>query len=230
MSIDILSRLQALADPGYRLFQAKLMPGVDPERILGVRTPALRALARELRDTPEAAAFLAELPHRYYDEMNLHGFLIAQLREFDAVVAALDAFLPYVDNWATCDLLSPKVFRRNRDRLAPEILRWIASDRLYAARFGLEMLMTHYLDEDFDPLWLERAAEVRSEEYYLNMMLAWLFATALAKQWDAALPYLTEHRLDVWVHNKTIRKAIESYRITPEQKTLLRSLRIRSGK
>lgn len=222
----IQTRLFSLQDEGYRQFQAKLMPGVPPERIIGVRTPELRKLAKELNREAGIAAFLAALPHEYYDENNLHGFIISECKDYAKTVAYVDALLPYVDNWATCDLLSTKVFKKHRKELEGEILRWLASAETYTIRFGLEMVMTHYLDDDFDAKWLDRAAAIRSEEYYVNMMLAWLFATALAKQWEAAIPYLLEHRLDRWVHNKTIQKAVESYRITPEQKTYLRSLKV----
>lgn len=222
----IQTRLFSLQDEGYRQFQAKLMPGVPPERIIGVRTPELRKLAKELSREAGIAAFLAALPHDYYDENNLHGFIISECKDYAKTVAYVDALLPYVDNWATCDLLSPKVFKKHRKELEGEILRWLASTETYTIRFGLEMVMTHYLDDDFDVKWLERAAAIRSEEYYVNMMLAWLFATALAKQWGAAIPYLLEHRLDRWVHNKTIQKAVESYRITPEQKAFLRNLKV----
>ena len=222
---DIQRRLFALADPVYRDFQCRLTPSITKERVIGVRTPALRALARELRGTDEAAAFLRALPHEYYDENNLHGYLISELGDYDEAVAAVDAFLPQVDNWATCDGLSPRVFRKHRAELWNKIPEWLASDRTYTERFGIGMLMNHFLDADFRPEALTRAAVLRSDEYYVNMMIAWFFATALAKQWDAALPYLTQRRLDRWCHNKTIQKAVESYRITDEQKAYLRTLK-----
>ena len=221
----IQGRLFALADPAYREFHQKLIPTVDPARVIGVRTPRLRALARELAGTPEAAAFLAALPHQYYEENNLHGLLVCRFRDYGRTVAALEQLLPQVDNWATCDLLRPRAFQGRPLQLEGQLRAWIASPHPYTIRFGLEMVMTHYLEEGFQPQWLELAAGVRSGEYYVNMMVAWLFATALAKQYAAALPYLQERRLDRWTHNRTIQKAVESYRITPEQKALLRGLR-----
>lgn len=222
----ILSRLFALQDKGYREFHSRLMPTVDPKVIIGVRTPELRKLARELKGTPEAEAFLLQLPHQYYEENNLHGMLLEQRRDFDVCLKELERFLPFIDNWATCDLISPKVFKRHLPELLPAIRRWLASDHTYTIRFGIGMLMSHYLEEDtFSPEYPAMVAAVHSEEYYVNMMIAWYFATALAKQYDAVLPYLTEHQLSVWTHNKTIQKAVESYRITAEQKAYLRTLR-----
>lgn len=219
-------RLFALQDLSYRDFQAKLIPTVDPEMVIGIRTPALRKLARELAKGEDVQSFLDGLPHQYYDENNLHAFLIEQCKDFDRTVALLDAFLPYVDNWATCDLCSPKVFAKHLPELLPHIMRWTASNQTYTIRFGLEMLMRYYLDGAFQPAYLELAASLRSEEYYVNMMIAWFFATALAKQYDAALPYLAERRLEAWTHNKTIQKAVESNRISPEQKGYLKTLRL----
>ena len=212
-------------DPAYRAFQSKLMPTVDPETVIGVRTPALRKLAKELAGTQPAEDFLHQLPHRYYEENNLHGLLISSIPDYDAAVAALEEFLPYVDNWATCDLLSPKAFRTHPPELPEQIRRWVENERPYTVRFGLGMLLSFYLDEEFRPEYLDLAAGLRRDEYYVKMMVAWYFATALAKQYQAALPYVEEHRLDRWTHNKTIQKAVESYRITPEQKAYLRSLR-----
>lgn len=222
---EILQRLFALQDLKYRDFQAKLMPTVDKSTIIGVRTPELRKLAKEYAKREEIGAFLDALPHGYYDENNLHGFILCEEKDFGRVIARLDAFLPYIDNWATCDLLSPKVFKKYKAELLPHIRRWLASDQVYTVRFGIEMLMSHYLDEDFAPEYLDSVAAVESEEYYINMMIAWYFATALAKQYDAALPILLEQRLAPWTHNKTIQKAVESYRITPEQKAYLRTLK-----
>ena len=222
---EILQRLFTLQDLKYRDFQAKLMPNVDKDTIIGVRTPELRKLAREFAKREDIGAFLGALPHRYYDENNLHGFLLCEEKDFARVIARLDALLPYIDNWATCDLLSPKVFKRHKAELLPHIRRWLASGEVYTVRFGIEMLMSHYLDEDFVPEYLDCVAAVQSGEYYVNMMIAWYFATALAKQYDAAVPYLTRRRLAPWTHNKTIQKAIESYRIAPEQKARLRTLK-----
>ena len=226
MDMDtIQEKLFALQDLDYRQFQAKLMPTVDPERVIGVRMPALRKLAKELKGTAEAEAFLQTLPHHYYEENNLHGLLLCARSGYEETVAGLDTFLPHVDNWATCDLLSPRAFRSHPPQLPGQIRRWLDSGDTYTVRFGLEMLLSLYLDECFRPEYLDWAAEVRSEEYYVRMMVAWYFATALAKQWAAALPYLEQRRLDQWTYNKTIQKAVESYRITPEQKDALRALR-----
>lgn len=222
---EILQRLFTLQDLQYRDFQAKLMPTVDKSTIIGVRTPELKKLAKEFGKREDVGAFLDELPHTYYDENNLHGFLLCEDKDFDRVIARIDAFLPYVNNWATCDLLSPKVFKKHKAALLPHIRRWLASDKVYTIRFGIETLMSHYLDADFAPEYLDWVAAVESEEYYVNMMIAWYFATALAKQYDAALPILLEQRLAPWTHNKTIQKAIESYRITDEQKAYLRTLK-----
>jgi 3-methyladenine DNA glycosylase AlkD len=221
---ELQERLFAMQDESYRDFQCKLMPTVAREAVIGVRTPMLRALAKNLRGTWEATAFLSSLPHRYYEENNLHAFLIEQITDFDACVAALDAFLPCVNNWATCDSMNPKVLGKHKDRLLPVIERWLDSKDTYAVRFGIKLLMTWFLDEDFEERYLARVARIRSEEYYVNMMIAWYFATALAKQYAATLPYLEEHRLPDWIHAKTVRKAIESYRISKEQKDHLRTL------
>ena len=220
-------RLFAMQDAKYRDFTAKLTPTVPPERIIGVRTPELRKYAVELSKTEDAAAFMAMLPHLYQEENNLHAFLIERIADYDACVAALDAFLPYVDNWATCDSMSPKCLKKQLPRLTGEIRRWMASDRVYTVRFGRGMLMRHFLDDAFDPAYLEWVAALRSEEYYINMMIAWFFATALAKQWDATLPFIVNCRLEPWVHNKAIQKAIESYRIPEDRKIWLRAQKIR---
>ena len=217
--------LFALCDSSYRDFQSKLMPNIDKETIIGVRTPALRKFAKTFAKSPMAAEFIKQLPHRYYEENNLHGFIIETIKDFDTCAGAIDAFLPYVDNWATCDLMSPKVFAKNKEKLLPKIKEWLSSDKTYTVRFGIEMLMSHFLDEDFNPEYLGLVAKVRSDEYYVNMMVAWYFATALAKQWDVTIPYIEKKRLADWTHNKAIQKAIESYRITDEQKKYLRTLK-----
>ena len=224
--LSVQDSLFTLQDLSYKEFQCGLMPTVNPDTVIGVRMPALRKLVKDFAETPEAAEFLKALPHRYYEENNLHGLLISAMRDYDRAVAALDAFLPYVDNWATCDLIRPKVFQKHLPELLEKIQVWLASDHTYTVRFGLEMLMTCYLDDAFRPEYLELAAGVRSGEYYVNMMIAWYFATALAKQYDAALPYLRERRLDPWIHNKAIQKAIESCRVTGEQKAYLRTLKV----
>lgn len=222
---QIRQKLFAMQDESYRAFQCKLMPTVPPERVIGVRIPALRALARELAGTPEGEAFLGQLPHAYYEEDNLHGFLLERIRDYDAALAGVEAFLPYMDNWATCDTTSPRVFAKNTDRLLETVRRWMGSDRVYTVRYGLGMLMRYYLDDGFRPEYLEWAGAVDSEEYYVRMMVAWFFATALAKQPGAAWPWVAEPRLSPWVRAKAIQKALESRRITPEQKQALRALR-----
>ena len=224
----IRARLFALQDEGYRAFHSRLMPTGPPETVIGVRVPALRRLAMRLAGTPQAEAFLRELPHTYYEENNLHAFLLESIRDYDAALAATEKFLPYIDNWATCDSFCPKVFAKHKEDLLPVLRRWMASDHPYTVRYGMEMLMRYYLDEDFRPEHLAWAAAVHSGEYYINMMRAWYFATALAKQPEAALPWLTARRLDVWTHNKTIQKAVESSRIPAETKAFLRTLRVRS--
>lgn len=218
-------RLFDLQDLKYKDFHSKLMPTVDPNLVIGVRTPQLRKFAREFSKTPEAADFLKILPHKYYEENNLHGFLVEGIKDYEECITAVNAFLPYVDNWATCDLMRPKVFGKHLQELLAQIKIWIESKETYTIRFGIEMLMTFYLDEQFDIAYPELVAEVQSEEYYVNMMIAWYFATALAKQYEAVIPYIEQGRLQRWTHNKAIQKAIESYRITEEQKAYLRTLR-----
>ena len=224
---EIRQGLFALKDEKYKEFQKKLIPTVDENTVIGVRKPVLRKYAKDVSGTPGAVIFMQTLPHEYYEENNLHGMLIETMKDYDECIAYLDEFLPYVDNWATCDLISPRVFKKHKDELLVKIKEWMASDRVYTIRFGMEMLMTHFLDEDFKPEYLGMAADVHSEEYYVNMMIAWFFATALAKQYGASLPYIENHCMDRWTHNKTIQKAIESYRITDEQKRYLKSLKIK---
>ncbi len=222
----ISEQIRAIADPGNAAFVSRLLPDIPPEQILGCRTPPLRALAKELDlRSEEVRSFLQTLPHAYFDENQLHAFLIARLKPFDDCLAAVEAFLPYVNNWATCDQLSPAVFRKEAERLLPAIARWLGSPQPYTVRFGIGMLMQHFLDARFQPEYAEKIAAIRSEHYYINMEIAWYFATALAKQPDAILPYLTEQRLPDWVHRKTIQKAIESRRIPDDTKALLRTLR-----
>lgn len=223
----IQRRLFELQDLKYKEFQCKLMPTVDPGTVIGVRTPDLRKLTKEYSKTPESSKFLKILPHRYYDENNLHGFLIEPIKDYDAAVAAVVAFLPYIDNWATCDLISPKVFIKHLPEPYEKIKVWLKSDKTYTVRFGIEMLMSFYLDGNFQPKMLELVAGIRSDEYYINMMIAWYFATALAKQYDAALPYIQNQRMEKWTHNKVIQKAIESYRISDESKVYLRTLKVK---
>ncbi len=238
---EIRRHLFSMQDIPYRDFQSKLIPTMDPRKMIGVRTPALRKFAKELakesglergsksgfeREPNSILSFLQDLPHSYFDEDQLHAFLISGIRDYDQCMEQLERFLPFVDNWATCDQMSPKVFQSHRAQLLEHIKEWIRSKHTYTVRFAIGMLMQHFLDEDFDPAYPILVASVRSEEYYINMMIAWYFATALAKQYERALPFLEEHRLDPWTHNKTIQKAVESYRITPEQKAYLRTLKM----
>ena len=225
--MSIRETLFSLREEKYAAFQARLIPNVAPERVIGVRTPALRKLAKTLRGSGQAEEFLKALPHEFFEENNLHAFLLCEMKDFEACVQAVEDFLPYVDNWATCDQMSPGVFRKNKQALLPHIRRWIASERCYTRRFGIGMLMSHFLDEDFREEYLSLVSDIRSEEYYVNMMIAWYFATALAKQYEAALPYLENRRLAPWVHNKAIQKALESFRVSDEHKNYLRTLKIR---
>ena len=229
MQKTIQQQLFELQDLKYRDFHAKLVPGMDVNDIIGVRTPELRKFAKQLAKDERVGDFLAVLPHRYLDEMNLHGFIISELKDYDECLEEIERFLPYVNNWATCDLLSPKAFKqkKNRVRLIEDIKRWMASDEPFIIRFGIEMLMSFYLDEDFKPEYLKWVSRIRNEHYYVKMMVAWYFATALAKQWESTLPYIVESTLEKWTHNKAIQKAVDSYRITPEQKELLKSYRVK---
>ncbi len=229
---EVVEKVQAelfeMQDLTYRDFHAKLMPTVDKETVIGVRTPMLRAYAKKFGKTAYANQFLEVLPHKYYEENNLHGLLVEQIKDYSSCIAAMDRFLPYMDNWATCDLIALRIVKNHLDAFIREIYRWMASDHPYTVRFGIGMLMRYYLEDAFRPDYPEKVAAVQSDEYYVNMMRAWYFATALAKQYDQIVPYLEEKRLDTWTHNKTIQKAIESYRITPEQKSYLRTLRIKN--
>ena len=218
-------QLFELQDLKYRDFHSKLMPETDKETVIGIRTPVLRKFAKEFAGTSEAEAFLRQLPHRYYEENNLHMMLITGIKDYEKCMEEIQRFLPCIDNWATCDLPAPKCFAKHKEELLPEIRNWISSGETYTIRYGIGMLMRLFLDEDFSSEYLEMAAAVQSQEYYVNMMIAWYFATALAKQWDAAVPYIEQHKLSDWVHRKTIQKAVESYRITPEQKEYLKGFR-----
>ena len=224
---NVQTRLFELQDLKYRDFHAKLMPTVNKEKIIGVRTPALRVFAKKYGKTDEAKEYLQILPHQYYEENNLHGLLIEQIKDYDTCLEELKRFLPYIDNWATCDMLAVRVVKKHLDRFIDEVYRWMESDHAYTIRFGISMLMRYYLEDAFQMVYPEKVAQIRSEEYYVNMMRAWYFATALAKQYDKILPFIEKQKLDVWTHNKTIQKAIESYRITPEQKEYLRGLKIK---
>ena len=220
-------RLFELQDLKFKEFHQKLIPNIDPERVIGVRTPQLRKLAKTMAKEPDVEKFLKTLPHRWFEENQLHAFIISGTKDYDTCIAQVERFLPYIDNWATCDQLSPKVFKKNKEDLLCHIKEWLKSDRTYTVRFVAGMLMEHYLDEDFDPVYPEMVAAIESDEYYVNMMRAWYFATALAKQYDAVIPYIEERRLDRWTHNKTIQKCVESYRISPEHKEYLKTMRWR---
>jgi len=214
-----------LQDSEYADFQAKLTPNIPRDNFIGVRVPLVRTLAKKIIKEENPSDFLNSLPHSYYDENMLHGLLISEIEDYTECIKAVDTFLPFVDNWAVCDIMSPKIFKKNKDRLLVKIAEWISSEKEYTCRFGIEMLMSHFLDEDFKIEYLEMVASVRSDYYYIKMMVAWFFATALAKQWDATIPVITENRLAVWEHNKSIQKAKESFRINDEQKSFLSSLK-----
>ena len=223
---DIQSKLFELQDIKYRDFHAKLMPTVNKEKIIGVRIPVLRSFAKEFGKTKEARLFLQVLPHSYYEENNLHGLLLEQIKDYEKCLQELERFLPFIDNWATCDLLAVRTVKKHLDVFIEEVYRWIQSQHTYTIRFGIGMLMRYYLDENFQMEYPEKVMQICSKEYYVNMMTACFFATALAKQWDAAIPYLEQNRLDPWTHDKTIQKARESYRITTEQKEYLKTLKV----
>ncbi len=222
---DLQKELFQLQDVAYKDFHRNLIPNVEQERVIGIRVPVLRKFAKQFSKSEAAATFLEDLPHFYYEENNLHMMLLIEMRVFSACLEKIDAFLPYVDNWATCDLPLPQCFKTHKEELLPHIYGWLDSTHTYTVRYAIGALMRLFLEEDFTPEYLTRVAKIQSEEYYVNMMIAWYFATALAKQWNATIPYLEQHRLAPWVHRKTIQKALESYRITPEQKDYLRTLR-----
>lgn len=222
----IRASLREMQDVEYKDFHAKLIPTVAPEAIIGVRTPELRKYARKLAKDPQIGDFLAQLPHQYYDENNVHAFVVEQIKDYEECLAQTERFLPYIDNWATCDMMAPKVFAKHKEELLEPVRRWIASSETYTIRYGVGMLMRFYLEEDFRQEYLQWVADISSKEYYVNMMRAWYFATALAKQYEAVIPYLEEKRLDDWTHNKAIQKACESYRVTAEQKKYLRGLKV----
>ena len=228
---EVIQKVQqdlfTMQDLKYRDFHAKLMPTVDKDSVIGVRVPMLRAYAKKFGKTEEARQFLEILPHQYYEENNLHGLLIDQMKDYELCIEELIRFLPYINNWATCDILSVKAVKGHLDSYIKNIYQWLESDYTYTIRFGINMLMRYYLEEEFKIEYPEKVAAIRSEEYYVNMVRAWYFATALAKKYDQVLPFLEEQKMDVWTHNKTIQKAIESYRITLEQKEYLRTLKIK---
>ena len=229
MTADIVSRLREMSDPAYRDFTASLIPTVDAERVIGVRIPELRRMAKEMTREKSADAFLSDLPHRYLEEDMLHSILLSAERDYGRLISGLEAFLPCVDNWAVCDALRPAAFKKHPEDLPGRVWDWLDSGRPYTVRFGIAVLMTYYLDGAFERSQMERVAAVRSGEYYVNMMIAWYFATALAKQYDTAVTFLEEQRLDRWCHNRTIRKATESFRVTDEHKAYLRSLKVQQN-
>ena len=224
---EIEKELFSLADEKYRDFSASLIPTVDKNNFIGVRTPELRKLAKTLAKDERTAEFLSALPHKYQEENALHGYIISLEKDFDTAVSEIERFLPFIDNWAVCDTTSPKVFAKNKPALLEYIKKWLRSDRTYTVRFGIGMLMQHFLDDAFELEQMTLVADIRSEEYYVKMMQAWYFATALAKQYEAAFEIIRVKKLDKWTHNKSIQKAVESYRITDEKKALLREYRIK---
>ncbi|MDY5229660.1 MAG: DNA alkylation repair protein [Eubacteriales bacterium] len=224
---QIQKRLFEMQDLKYRDFHSRLMPNIDKDLVIGVRTPQLRKFAAEVSKSGSAAEFITVLPHKYYEENNLHAMLIGHIKDYDATIIETERFLPFIDNWATCDMFKPKIFNRNKDKLIDKIYEWIDSDSVYTVRYAIGMLMKFFLDEDFDTKYLDTVAAVKSDEYYINMMIAWYFATALAKQYDDAIKVIENRRLDPWTHNKAIQKAIESYRIDKGTKDYLRLLKIK---
>ena len=223
---DLHKKLYSLQDLKYREMQIKLIPTINPESIIGVRTPELKNMAKDILKSGNYKDFLEELPHKYFEENQLQAFIISGMKDYDECMEELERFLPYVDNWATCDQMSPKIFKKHKEELLTHIKEWIKSEKTYTVRFGVRMLMDHFLDEDYDPKYPEMVAGLRSEEYYVNMMIAWYFATALAKQYESILPFIEGQRLDEWTHNKAIQKSVESRRITEEQKIYLKSLKV----
>lgn len=221
------SQLFSMQDLKYKKFHSALMPTVNPDVIIGIRVPQLRKFAKEFAKSDDAAAFLEELPHKYYEENNLHAFLIEREKDFDRAVEMTESFLPQIDNWATCDMFRPKIFGKNPEKLLPYIYNWLKSDKTYTVRFAIGLLHSFYLDENFKPEYLELVSKIRSDEYYINMMVAWYFQTALVKQYESAIPYITGRRLPDWVHNKTIRKSVESLRVSKEVKKYLKTLTVK---
>ena len=224
----VLSLLFSKQDEQYRAFQASLIPNIDKNLMIGVRTPELKKIAKEIVDTSLGKSFIETLSHSYFEENQLHAFIVSNIKDYQSCLKEVKRFLPYIDNWATCDQLCPKVFSKHKEELINEIKEWLKSNHLYTKRFAIKMLMSFYLDDSFNKEHLELVSNVKSDEYYLNMMIAWYFATALAKQYDSAIKYLEKNKLSPWVHNKTIQKAVESYRINDEQKSYLRSLKLKS--
>lgn len=224
---EIQEELFKLQDTKYRDFQSKLIPNIEEGRVIGVRTPTLRKLAKKYEKYEDISIFLNKVPHKYFDENQLHAFILSERKDYNICIKEVNAFLPYINNWATCDQLSPKAFKKNKKDLLENINNWISSKHTYTVRFGVGMLMQHFLDEDFDIKYPKMVAKIKSDEYYINMMIAWYFATALAKQYEKIIPFIEGNKLEKWTHNKTIQKAVESYRITEEQKDYLKSLKIK---
>lgn len=224
---DLHKNLKKLQDLKYRDMQVKIIPNLEPSSIIGVRTPELKAMAKEILKSGDYEDFLNDLPHKYFEENQLHAFLLSGMKDADECFEELEKFLPYVDNWATCDQMSPKIFKKHKDELLKRVKVWIASGEPYTIRFGVGMLMEHFLDDDYDVKYPAMVAKLRSDEYYVNMMIAWYFATALAKQYDTIIPYIEKKKLDKWTHNKAIQKSVESYRISDEQKAYLKTLKIK---
>ena len=224
---EIRAELFKMQDMDYRDFNSKLIPTVDKESMIGIRTPDLRKYAKQLGKSSDVIEFLQTLPHKYFDENQLHAFIISEIKDFKNCIDEINRFLPYIDNWATCDQLSPKVFKKYHNELFEYIKDWLKSNKVYTLRFGIGMLMEHFLDEDFDILYTETVSKIRSDEYYINMMIAWYFATALAKQYESIIPFIENNSLDIWTHNKAIQKAVESLRISDEKKEYLKSLKIK---
>ena len=221
----VRNRLFALQDEQYRDFHSALMPTVDKEKIIGVRVPELRKLAKELYKNETGEEFIKNLPHTYYEEDNIHAFIIEQIKDFDVCLRETERFLPFIDNWATCDMFSPEIFAKNTDIIFCKSLEWIESDKTYTIRYGIGMFMRYFLDENFSEDILKIVSHIKSDEYYVNMMIAWFFATALAKQYAGAIRYIENDVLDMRVHNKTIQKAVESNRIAYETKKYLKTLK-----
>lgn len=222
---EIRKELKKLQDKGYREMQVTIIPTLEADSIIGVRTPALRQLAKEFAKREDISVFLSDLPHKFFEENQLHAFILSGMKDAESCIRLVDEFLPYVGNWATCDQMSPKVFKKHKQLLLEYVDKWIRSEHTYVKRFAIGMLMEHFLDEDFKTSYLTKVSKIRSEEYYVNMMIAWYFATALAKQYEDTLPFIEKQKLDKWTHNKSIQKAVESYRITPEQKEYLKTLK-----
>ena len=222
---EIRKKLFEFQDLEYREFDSKLIPNIEKENVIGVRTPVLRKLAKEYSKREDIENFLNDLPHKFHEENQLHSFLISEIKDFNLCLNEVSRFLPYIDNWAVCDGLTPKVFKKNKTELLKYIKKWIKSKETYTVRFAIKMLMDNFLDEDFDLTYPKMVSKVKSGEYYVNMMIAWYFATALAKQYDSVLPFIEDNSLDKWTKNKTIQKSIESFRVTPEHKEYLKSLK-----